>query len=265
MRRPATSTGLDPNALAHALACFAHGFAFSRSATHPCLAEAIDDGRARVWVIRDAPRRDPRHYRREEFVSADLAPGDLLTLARARTRGRFVLCVVLPEGRDDTDLRAAFRALRCRLATTEPLMTHDLSRIPRSPDPVEVVRVVTPEHNAALAKYSNRRPLADAFLAADSPLRAYIALHHGKVVGNVRSITTPPVAGQTHHWVADLHVHAAHRRRGIGSALLRHLLRDDRARGATHSTLLASHTGALLYPHLGYRRLGTLYLYQPPK
>ena len=50
---------------------------------------------------------------------------------------------------------------------------------------------------------------------------------------------------------------------GIGRALLSKMLRDDRARGSKCSVRTASHTGALLYPHLGYERIGTLFMFAP--
>jgi predicted acetyltransferase len=54
---------------------------------------------------------------------------------------------------------------------------------------------------------------------------------------------------------------AAQRRRGIGTALLAKMLRDDRAHGARQSVLLASHAGALLYPHVGYEQIGMLLMF----
>jgi hypothetical protein len=41
------------------------------------------------------------------------------------------------------------------------------------------------------------------------------------------------------------------------------MLRDDRARGARRSVLLASHTGALLYPRVGYEQIGLMLVYAP--
>jgi predicted acetyltransferase len=60
-----------------------------------------------------------------------------------------------------------------------------------------------------------------------------------------------------------MHVDPAHRRRGIGRALLARMLQDDRALGSRCSVLTASHTGALLYPRLGYERIGTLFMFAP--
>jgi hypothetical protein len=43
------------------------------------------------------------------------------------------------------------------------------------------------------------------------------------------------------------------------------MLTDDKVAGARANVLLASHSGALLYPTVGYQQLGTLYLYTPPR
>jgi len=40
---------------------------------------------------------------------------------------------------------------------------------------------------------------------------------------------------------------------------------DDRARGSKCSVLTASHTGALLYPRVGYERIGTLFMFAPKR
>jgi predicted acetyltransferase len=80
-----------------------------------------------------------------------------------------------------------------------------------------------------------------------------VALDGEEIVGRVRSVDA---VGAT--WCADMHVNPSHRRRGIGQALLCRMLRDDRTRGSKCSVLTASHTGALLYPRVGYERIGTL-------
>jgi hypothetical protein len=43
------------------------------------------------------------------------------------------------------------------------------------------------------------------------------------------------------------------------------MLRDDRDAGATVNVLLSSHTGALLYPVVGYERIATLLFFTPRK
>jgi GNAT superfamily N-acetyltransferase len=47
----------------------------------------------------------------------------------------------------------------------------------------------------------------------------------------------------------------AHRRQGIGSALLGHVLAEHAATGATHAFMLASDEGRALYERLGFRVL----------
>lgn len=47
--------------------------------------------------------------------------------------------------------------------------------------------------------------------------------------------------------------------------LLNQMLQDDAAYGARQAVLLASHTGAKLYPVVGYEQIGTLLLYAPEK
>jgi hypothetical protein len=43
------------------------------------------------------------------------------------------------------------------------------------------------------------------------------------------------------------------------------MLRDDRTRGAKQSVLLSSHTGALLYPRVGYEQIGMLLIFAPKR
>ena len=133
-----------------------------------------------------------------------------------------------------------------------------LKRIPKPLSAVSVERVRTPELAARLGKVMRRRPIPDDQLGDDAPFRQYVALDGATIVGRVRSVDA---AGAT--WCSDMHVERPHRRRGIGRALLARMLRDDRARGSSCSVLTASHTGALLYPHVGYERIGTLFMYAP--
>ena len=47
--------------------------------------------------------------------------------------------------------------------------------------------------------------------------------------------------------------------------MLAKMLRDDRAAGVRQSVLLASKAGALLYPHVGYEQIATLFIFAPTK
>lgn len=66
-------------------------------------------------------------------------------------------------------------------------------------------------------------------------------------------------------WCSNIYVKPEFRRRGIARALLSQMLHDDRSAGAQQAVLLASHTGAKLYPVVGYEQIGTLLVYTPPK
>jgi GNAT superfamily N-acetyltransferase len=137
---------------------------------------------------------------------------------------------------------------------------HDLARVPRRAADVAIERVRDAEMAARFGKVTPTRPIASELLTEAAPFRQFVALDGREIVGRVRSVDA---SGAT--WCADMYVTPSHRRRGIGRALLAHMLRDDRARCSKCSVLTASHTGALLYPHVGYVRLGTLFMFTPEK
>ena len=242
--------------LTAAIEVFVAGFTFTRSLTHPYVGERVGP----LWCLRDAPRQKPTDYRVEEWVSTGVPPAEVDQLARAHTRGRFALCVIVPSGEDERPTREAYRKLGYRLGRTEPLMVHNLKKIPRPTSPATLQRVRTAELAARVAAARGRRPLTADVLRRDAPLRLYAAEYAGEITGWVESIVCP--AGT---WCASMFVAPAHRRQGIASALLATMLRNDRATGAPGNVLLASHSGAKLYATLGYRQLGTLLLYTPKK
>ena len=124
--------------------------------------------------------------------------------------------------------------------------------------PVSIERVRTSDLAAQLGKITRTRPISSHLLQDDAPFRQYVALDRVKIVGRVRSVDA---VGAT--WCADMYVQPSHRRRGIGQALLSRMLRDDRSHGSKCPVLTASHTGALLYPRVGYERIGTLFMFVP--
>jgi predicted N-acetyltransferase YhbS len=214
----------------------------------------------RVWVMRDAPRKNPRDYRKEEWIAHEVDPGVVDRLARRHTRGRFFVCAMAVDGAPDGPIRAAYKALGYRLLATEGFFVHRLKRIAKPPSPVTIARVRTAELAARLGQVTRTRPIARDLLRDDAPQRQFVAVDGDEIVGRVRSVDA---AGAT--WCADMYVDPAHRRRGIGQALLSKMLRDDRTRGSKCSVLTASHTGALLYPRVGYERIGTLLMFAPSK
>ena len=241
--------------LPHVIEVFARGFCFTSSFTHPYLAERI----GKIWAVRDAPRKRG-DYRREEWIAHGVAPEVIDETARKHTRGRFAVCAFYGVDESDQPLRAGFKALNYRLGGTEPMMVHELKRIPRFEEPVEIVRVRTEDLAERVNKAARSRQVLPEHLAKDTPLRQYAALADGKPVGWVRSIDV----GQA-TWCADMYVVPEFRRRGIARAIMSRMLRDDRAHGSKLAVLTASHAGAKLYPIVGYKQIGTLMLYTPKK
>ncbi len=155
-------------------------------------------------------------------------------------------------------MREGYKSLGYRLQTTEPLMAHNLKRIPNftPPSGTEVERVTTQILADRLAKLTRARQILPEHFQNQS-VRQYIALAGDKIVGWVRSVE----AGDS-RWCSNMHVLPAYRRRGIARAMLSRMLRDDRQAGAKANVLTSSHVGAMLYPLLGYERLATLYVYK---
>jgi GNAT superfamily N-acetyltransferase len=273
-RSKATRAGTDHD-IAQALEVFVHGFAFVRSLTHPYVPQRVGP----AWVMRDAPRKDVRRYRREEWTAHGVEPEALDRLVRAHVQGRFVLCPVRAMDEPDEPLRAAYKELGYRLTFTEPLMIHRLGRVPRArPDGITVRRVTTPAMVDELTKAAAGRQLRHEHLGPDAPVRQYVAMDGSTIVGWVQSVivrlggSDGAAAGRTRRsraevmtWCSNMFVQPSHRRRGIGGALLARMLRDDRQSGATASVLTASHTGALLYPRVGYVQIGELFAYTPKR
>ncbi len=241
--------------LQHAIHVFVHGFCFTHSFTHPYLVEQVEP----LWVMRDAPRRSGS-YRSEEWVATNLAADEIDRLVHSHNRGPYRISYICGLGDSQNPLRAGFKSLGYRLGSTEVLMIHRLTQIPLLDAPAVIERVQTTEQAVRLAHVNRTRPVLPEHFLPDSPLRQYIAMSDDEVVGWVRSIR---VGNAT--WCADMFVSPAFRRRGIARAMLIRMLSDDRANGSQTSVLLAGHTGARLYPVVGYEPIGTLLLFTQKK
>ena len=236
-----------------AISVFVHGFCYTRSFTHPYLAEQVGP----LWVMRDAPRRSGK-YRNEEWVAHALPADEIARLIRDQAGGAYTVSVIcgLEEAQDP--LRLGFKTLGYRLGSSEALMVHRLAHIPQFEAPAVIARLQTAEQAVQLARANRSRPLSPEQFLPDSPLRQYMAVIDDEVVGWVRSITVGEAA-----WCADMFVNPAFRRRGIARAMLSRMLTDDRLAGAQIAVLLAGQAGAKLYPVAGYQQIGTLLLFHP--
>lgn len=254
-RRPGPSAS-SRGKLSDIIEVFVEGVCAGRSRTHPFESHRVGD----LWVLRDAPRRNPRDLRLEEWVACGQMPARVDAVLRREAQGRCALSAISRDRDDGEKTRDAYKQLGYRLLRTEPLFVHRLRRIPAFEAPVEIVRVDTPELAARFGVATRTRPMKPELLAPDAPQRQYVALDGKAIVGWVRSVDTTKGT-----WVADMKVIERCRRRGIARAMLSRLLRDDRSLGSRMSVLTASHTGALLYPHVGYEQVGILWLFMPGK
>ncbi len=239
-----------------AIEVFLGGVAFARSYTHPYEAHRLGP----LWVLRDAPRKRAADYRREEWIVFGLDPAKADVLIRRQTRGRFCICAIRETDQPDESLRAAYKSAGYRLGTTEAIMTHGLNQVPEFPAPFPIQRVATVEMAERLNKAARRRQIRIENLADGTKIRSYAALDDDYPIGWASSITIGQFT-----WVQSMFVAPSYRRRGIGKSLLAHLLRDDVVHGAKASYLTASHAGAMLYRHVGFKTIGQLLLYTPKK
>lgn len=239
-----------------AIETFVRGFTFTRSYTHPYLGDQVEG----VWVMRDAERKRG-DYRNEEWIAYGRDPGELDAIAKRHTRGRYVINVLRAMDEPDEQIRGAFKSLGYRLLVTEALMVNPLDGLEATEGPLQIRRVATQADAEILHRATRKRQILPRHLTDDPPpIRQYMALDGEIPVGWASSI----VIGET-TWCSNVFVKESHRRRGIARSLLTRLLLDDRAAGATASVLLASHAGAKLYPVVGYKQIGELLMFAPPR
>lgn len=200
---------------------------------------------------------DPTGRRMGELVGVDSAPERLVELYPRGQRG--AISALYGVGTDLEPHRRVFRSLGWRLLRTEPAFVHHLRVLP--PLDGRIRRALTDEEVARVAKAARMKPATMGVENHDdASIRLYEAVVNRAHAGWVRSISVPPDA-----WVSSLVVQPPFRRQGLGHGLMAALLHDDARLGRRSSVLLASHTGALLYPRLGYERVGTLMLFMPIK
>lgn len=212
--------------------------------------------------MRDAERKTPKHYRKEEWISFDVSPQEVDAAARRGSRGRYFVCALAVRPEDEEDLRTGYKSLGYRLLATETLFIqrlHSISLRRTASEPSFVIEQVKSLKMAErFGKATRTRPIRTEQLGKDATFRQYVALDGDSLVGWVRSVSAVDST-----WCSNMYVRPTHRRRGIGRALLTRMLADDRRHGSKQSVLLSSHTGALLYPHLGYQALGRLFIFAP--
>lgn len=242
-------------AIESAVEVFVHGHSAGMSCTFPYEVSRVGP----LWLMRDAERKNPRHYRKEEWIAYGVAAEHVDAIARRHARGRFYVGAMIATAEPDAPTRTAYKAVGYRLLRTEGFFVLRMGHIPTPPPAAVSIEIVrTAELAAQLGKITRTQPIPDSFLGDDASFRQYVAIDGQDIVGRVRSVDA---IGAT--WCADMYVDPSHRRRGIGQALLSRMLWDGQAQGSKCSVLTATHAGAHLYPRVGYERIGTLLMFAP--
>ncbi len=239
---------------------FCDGFSFTRSGTHPYLANRVGD----LFVMHDGPRKRASDYRRAEIVVAgspvDAVLDGIGELRRDRDElKRYALCVITPTMAICDATKEAYKSRGFRLLGTEPMMVARAEMAPKLSTDAHVYCVSDQTAANRVSEAAGTKLLRPGDFNEQPIVRLYAADLDSQPIGWVRSIQREPKLA----WVAGMYIKPEFRRRGIAKALLSKMLEDDVRHGVEFSVLLASHTGAKLYPALGYEQIGMLHAFSP--
>ena len=240
-----------------ALGVFLRGFSATRSFIRPYLVSQIDSS---LWLLADPPPAS-RQQRTSEAIAHHADPLAVVQTLQSLNLPRHALCVLLEDTTTAPETQTTYKQLGYRYLGYEPLFVLDMAKRVRF-NSFSVRRVVDAADAQKVAKAARARQIFPEHLTQeDSVCRLYAAFDGDTPVGWARSIRTHPDCS----WVAGLFVQPSYRRRGIGQTLMSAMLDDDARYGIRWSVLTASHTGAKLYPHLGYVERGWLLVFSPRK
>lgn len=238
--------------LEHAIDVFGYGYCLGKSLHGPYVYKRV----GKVALMHDDPPRR-RCHRASQVVTMHTNPKETVRAIGKLDPGRHFLCVVIDGSTDLLAVRDDYRSVGYRLIGTEPLFVLDPAEANLPAGPRRAGRVSDPDRLAVFQKAIRRKAFGpDWFDGDDSLVRLYAVWSGDVPVGWVKSVKTPYDA----NWVSDLFVSPDFRRQGLGLDLMAAMIEDDLRFGVRQSVLLSSHTGAMLYPKLGYQRVGTLLL-----
>jgi len=124
------------------------------------------------------------------------------------------------------------------------------------PQLVELLGILFAQEAELSPDPDKQRLALELILTQPSRARIYVARVGARVVGMAAlHLAISTAEGGTAAWLEDCVVHPDYRRRGIGAALLGHVLEQARALGATRVTLLTDGDNAraqALYRRLGF-------------
>jgi GNAT superfamily N-acetyltransferase len=243
-----------------AVACFAGGYALTRSFLRPCEMVRYRDS---IWMVRDPvdPSSRSKDPRITEIYPLQL-PADYVVSALTELPGKVYICAVVPAADAPAQTISAYKACGCRYLRSEGLFWLDVNQVEFRKTDLPVGRITSAvDAEKVNAGAGARQIFKEHLTTEDCVCRLYAAFDNDTPVGWVRSIRT----GAETAYVSNLYVIERYRRRGIGGALMSAMLADDRRHGVRFSALASSTAGAMLYPKLGYHKAGTLLLFAPPK
>jgi ribosomal protein S18 acetylase RimI-like enzyme len=232
---------LDP-----AVEVFVQAYSRIKSQHYPYPADRVDG----LWVLHDVPVR--KGGRKTEVVACGLLPKDAVSKTTVAELGWHFLCHISPSEDETKEIRDAYKSLGYRAISTEWMFVHDLKQAPDFVSDPPVREVLTQENLDQVKQAANHK------LRLMPGSRLFGIFDETRDYGWVRSVAVGSDA-----WVSNLFVHAPFRGRGYGRALMSTLLQSDKEHGVENSVLLASSSGARLYPHLGYRQIAILQMFCP--
>ncbi len=244
---------MEQMTLERAVEVFAHGFAFTRSYTHPYVVERKHG----LTIMHDTPGRYDGE-RNPEYIILRMTPEKGVKALRRAGCVRGGVCVIEDNDADLATSKEAYKKFGLRLFRREPFFAGLTAEAPKYKNPIPIKRVKTQDQADAVNRANRRRQILPEHLGREDTVRLYAAYDEDDPVGWVSSIP----AGEA-NWVSNLYVSRAFRGKGVGRGLMSAMLQDDCAHGVEWSVLLASGDGARLDPHVGYQRIGTLQLFMP--
>jgi predicted GNAT family acetyltransferase len=216
-----------------------------------------------LWIMRDRNSK-PGKARLEEVFAYGAPPAEIVRALRDYApRGRYALAPFVTPEDDAEEIKAVIKASGFRLVRTEPLFVCPLANREPATSPWTIRRV----QSAVEARFvctqiygrAHRKLRPEDLSAAEPAMRMYWVDVDGKAVAVTRSLRPRPTAT----WMHDVLTLPEYRRRGIATALMKHVLSEDARLGSEHNVLLASQAGSKLYPLLGYQQPAVLQIYMP--
>ena len=237
---------------------FLESFAYLRSFTYPAEVVYSDS----LGIVRDVNRTGAK-ARNEEIAYCGDSPEEAHQfLLNYDPKSRYFLLVMHSPEKDMNEVRDSYKALGYRLTSTEWLMVRNLENLPDYESPYKTHRVRTPEQAELMKIADGKQQIRSEDLTAEKPIiRMYYAENEGTPISWVKSIQKNTASC----YVSSVYTQPDFRRRGIATALMYEMLKEDKEAGAKWSILLASSQGSKLYPKLGYETLGIMRIFKKSK